>query len=55
MQYHLNGVRRGDPDLTEAVESGSSHDCVEVLIVGCGSAGLTLRRSSRLFPKLLSR
>lgn len=43
MQYHLNGVRSGDPDVSEAVPGArGSADAVDVLIVGCGPAGLTL-------------
>ncbi len=41
MQYHLNGFRSGDPSLAPAYESSLS-DKVDVLIVGCGPAGLTL-------------
>lgn len=41
MQYHLNGFQPGDPSIAPAntCEVGSN---VDVLIVGCGPAGLTL-------------
>lgn len=43
MQYHLNGYRPGDPSISEPLkESDAPSDCVDVLIVGCGPAGLTL-------------
>ena len=49
MQFHLNGFRPGDPDLAiPAVPTGvvlpsdRLPDEVDVLIVGCGPAGLTL-------------
>ena len=41
MQYHLEGFRSGDPSLAPAREFQTSDD-VDVLIVGCGPAGLTL-------------
>ncbi|NOR32493.1 MAG: 3-hydroxybenzoate 4-monooxygenase [Sulfitobacter sp.] len=45
MQYHLNGFRAGSPDI--AASTGPDHPAappaqVDVLIVGCGPAGLTL-------------
>ena len=45
MQYHLNGFRPGNPHVAEPV--GAGHPAtppaqVDVLIVGCGPAGLTL-------------
>ena len=43
MQYHLNGYRAGDPELHPAArEQGELPEEVDVLIVGCGPAGLTL-------------
>ena len=41
MQYHLDGFRPGDPSLAPAQRSATGDD-VDVLIVGCGPAGLTL-------------
>ncbi|MDP3908671.1 FAD-binding monooxygenase [Novosphingobium sp.] len=47
MQYHLNGFRPGDPEVAETVSevrdrSGSLPDTIDVLIAGCGPAGLCL-------------
>jgi phenol 2-monooxygenase len=49
MQFHLNGFVPGDPDIADpaarvqsAGASGALPDEVDVLIVGCGPAGLTL-------------
>ncbi|MEO9573429.1 MAG: FAD-dependent monooxygenase [Tateyamaria sp.] len=41
MQYHLDGFRTGDPSIAPARDSVAK-DAVDVLIVGCGPAGLTL-------------
>ena len=41
MQFHLNGFRTGDPAVLEAVPNASQSDVVDVLIVGCGPAGLS--------------
>ena len=57
MQFHLNGFRTGDPSVIETfgvqprrpeVLEGD----VDVLIVGCGPAGLTLAAQLAAFPKL---
>ncbi len=49
MQFHLNGFRPGDPEISEPAEhydgprsSGHLPAEVDVLIIGCGPAGLTL-------------
>lgn len=43
MQYHLNGFRPGDPAVAHASENDSTDpSTVDVLIIGCGPAGLTL-------------
>ncbi|WP_170604052.1 FAD-dependent monooxygenase [Ruegeria arenilitoris] len=50
MQYYLNGFRPGDPDIKPADNGGSKNndenrvlpETVDVLIVGCGPAGLCL-------------
>jgi len=47
MQFHLNGFRTGDPGISEPSPEawpapGCLPDEVDVLIVGCGPAGLTL-------------
>ena len=59
MQFHLNGYRTGDPDLAEPGEAAGRRvpDCalpekVDVLIVGCGPAGLTLAAQLSAFPDI---
>ena len=49
MQFHLNGFEPGDPEIVDQSErypasgaQGSVPEEVDVLIVGCGPAGLTL-------------
>ncbi|MBW7968372.1 FAD-binding monooxygenase [Bradyrhizobium sp. BR 10289] len=49
MQFHLNGFQPGDPEIADPAERipapgavGAVPDKVDVLIVGCGPAGLTL-------------
>jgi phenol 2-monooxygenase len=49
MQFHLNGFQPGDPEIADPAErvqasgaTGSVPAEVDVLIVGCGPAGLTL-------------
>ncbi|MCK1732048.1 FAD-binding monooxygenase [Bradyrhizobium sp. 142] len=49
MQFHLNGFQPGDPEISDPAEriqssgaSGAVPEQVDVLIVGCGPAGLTL-------------
>ena len=46
MQFHLNGFRPGDPEIHEAALGDDASDALpevlDVLIVGCGPAGLTL-------------
>jgi phenol 2-monooxygenase (NADPH) len=53
MQYHLNGFRIGDPSVAEALtsEQGPTND-VDVLIVGCGPAGLTLAAQLSAFADI---
>ena len=62
MQYHLNGFRTGDPDIAEPAEgfealerSGGLPEEVDVLIVGCGPAGLTLAAQLAAFPETRTR
>jgi 2-polyprenyl-6-methoxyphenol hydroxylase-like FAD-dependent oxidoreductase len=61
MQFHLNGFRAGDPSLLDAsasalvqtVESAVDRTLpteTDVLIVGCGPAGLTLAAQLAAFP-----
>jgi phenol 2-monooxygenase len=58
MQYHLNGFRAGDPQITEISEPSRSEglpDTVDVLIVGCGPTGLTLAAQLAAFPDIKTR
>ncbi|MEW5421635.1 FAD-binding monooxygenase [Amorphus sp. 3PC139-8] len=59
MQFHQNGFRTGDPDLFEAARPESQSDKlpaeVDVLIVGCGPAGLTLAAQLAAFPQISTR
>src|SRR3712207_620981 len=59
MQLYLNGFRTGDPTLHEPVGEPASSDSlpeeVDVLIVGCGPAGLTLAAQLSLFPEIKTR
>jgi len=59
MQFHLNGFQPGDPDVFDPAErvqasgaSGSLPEEVDVLIVGCGPAGLTLAAQLSAFPDI---
>lgn len=42
MQYHLNGFHPGDPHVAPETGSAQKSDPLDVAIVGCGPAGLTL-------------
>ena len=43
MQYHLSGFAAGDPHVARAEHTAPDHsDQVDVAIIGCGPAGLTL-------------
>ena len=57
MQFHLNGFRPGDPEIPDHVlkrdaSAGSLPKEVDVLIVGCGPAGLTLAAQLSAFPDI---
>ncbi|MCB8837482.1 FAD-binding monooxygenase [Aurantimonas sp. VKM B-3413] len=56
MQFHLNGYRTGDPAVAEpAAELGGGDalpETVDVLIVGCGPAGLALAAQLSAFPEI---
>ena len=62
MQFHLNGFRPGDPEIFEPTEhyddpqsSGHLPAEVDVLIIGCGPAGLTLAAQLAAFPEIDTR
>lgn len=56
MQYHLNGYRGGDPAvLPKTGVTNGERDKVDVLIVGCGPAGLTLAAQLSAFPDIATR
>jgi phenol 2-monooxygenase len=53
MQYHLNGFLSGDPSIALAgPDAETVCDDVDVLIVGCGPAGLTLATQLAAFPEI---
>lgn len=59
MQFHLNGFQPGDPEIADPAEriqasgaEGPVPDEVDVLIVGCGPAGLTLAAQLAQFPDI---
>ncbi len=62
MQFHFNGFRPGDPEISEPVEHddglrplGNLPAEVDVLIIGCGPAGLTLAAQLAAFPEINTR
>jgi phenol 2-monooxygenase (NADPH) len=59
MQFHLNGFRPGNPEIAEPANISGSSEClpeeVDVLIVGCGPAGLTLAAQLAAFPDIKTR
>ena len=62
MQYYLNGFKPGDPfDARDAADPVgqpslvSLPDTVDVLIVGCGPAGLVLAAQLARFPDIKTR
>ena len=63
MQFHLNGFRTGDPGLLDAAATGAALAAdgpddrslpaeTDVLVVGCGPAGLTLAAQLSAFPDI---
>src|SRR5215218_130702 len=50
MQFHLNGYETGDPSV--AGRAPGLPEEVDVLIVGCGPAGLVLAAQLANFPEL---
>jgi phenol 2-monooxygenase len=60
MQYHLDGFRPGDPDVAAAapgrpLQDPDFREPVDVLIVGCGPAGLTLAAMLSAYPDIKTR
>jgi 2-polyprenyl-6-methoxyphenol hydroxylase-like FAD-dependent oxidoreductase len=58
MQFHLNGFKPGDPSHRSQSEASSVRrdgDGVDVLIVGCGPAGLVLAAQLAAFPDISTR
>ena len=59
MQYHANGFRPGDPEIFDAApgrpQGAALPEQVDVLIVGCGPAGLTLAAQLAAFPEISTR
>jgi phenol 2-monooxygenase (NADPH) len=61
MQFHLNGFEPGDPEILDPSErypasgaQGSVPEKVDVLIIGCGPAGLTLAAQLSAFSDIKS-
>jgi phenol 2-monooxygenase len=59
MQFHLNGFEPGDPEISDPAErlkpsgtSGPVPEEVDILIVGCGPAGLNLAAQLSQFPDI---
>lgn len=58
MQFHLNGFKPGDPDISEPAGQGATPRAdalpgeVDILIVGSGPTGLTLATQLAAFPDL---
>ncbi len=59
MQFHLNGFEPGDPEIADPAQRnaasgmpGTIPEEVDVLIVGCGPAGLTLAAQLSAFPDI---
>ncbi|MEQ8898529.1 MAG: FAD-dependent monooxygenase [Roseovarius sp.] len=56
MQYHFDGFTPGDPRVApEAGGAGERPSDIDVLIVGCGPAGLTLAAQLSAFPDIVTR
>jgi phenol 2-monooxygenase len=58
LQFHLNGFRPGNPEISEPREAARPDVMpaeVDVLIIGCGPAGLTLAAQLAAFPDITTR
>ena len=60
MQFHVDGFRAGDPrvrpaDPAAVARPAALPDEVDVLIVGCGPAGLVLAAQLAEFPRIATR
>jgi len=60
VQFHLDSFRAGDPDLSDPnpgmlADTDALPSEVDVLIVGCGPAGLTLAAQLAAFPDIRTR
>ena len=59
MQFHLNGFKPGNPDISEPHAARPPADAlpgqVDILIVGSGPAGLTLAAQLAAFPDITTR
>src|SRR5262245_61203241 len=60
MQFHVDGFRAGDPRVrpihpAAAARPAELPDAVDVLIVGCGPAGLVLAAQLAEFPTITTR
>lgn len=55
MQFHLDGYRPGDPAVADSRPASDGGRDVDVLIVGCGPAGLTLAAQLAAFPAIRTR
>jgi 2-polyprenyl-6-methoxyphenol hydroxylase-like FAD-dependent oxidoreductase len=62
MQFHLNGFKPGDPEISEPIEQNNESQPseslpkeVDVLIVGSGPTGLTLAAQLSAFPNIKTR
>jgi phenol 2-monooxygenase (NADPH) len=59
MQFHLNGFKPGNPEISEPANAARRAEAlreeVDVLIVGCGPAGLTLAAQLAAFPDIKTR
>jgi 2-polyprenyl-6-methoxyphenol hydroxylase-like FAD-dependent oxidoreductase len=56
MQFHFNGFKTGDPELAERAsdvpQSGALPEEADVVIIGCGPAGLTLAAQLSAFSDI---